>query len=53
MFMEVQRTSVLMREAASTSELLVPIRCRTSQEYHPITHHLKNLGLITFTELGN
>ena len=40
--MEVQRTTMLMREAASTSEMLVPTRRRISQGYHPITHHREN-----------
>jgi hypothetical protein len=41
-FMEVQRTTMLMREAASTSQMLVPTRRRISQDYHPITHHREN-----------
>jgi len=41
--MEVQRTTMLMREAASTSEMLVPTRRRISQDYYAITHHRENL----------
>jgi hypothetical protein len=42
-FMEVQRTTMSMREAASTTKILVPTRRRISQDYHPITHHSENV----------
>jgi len=41
-FMETQRTTMLMRDAANISQMLALTRRRISKDYHPITYHREN-----------